>query len=84
MPRLKCLFVVALLLNVHMAAARETCADLWAIWNHIATRKRSGDLFPPQRTRELWLDPAIAVNQQGGACGWAIQVRVRLDGYQAV
>lgn len=69
------------------AAAQETIADVWAIWNHLLTAKRSGALFPgidgdPDQ-REMFLDPAVALNSAGGCAGWQIQIRVQLWGYQA-
>lgn len=65
----------------HAAAAEQVCADLWAIWNHLREAKRNGDLFAP-REREFFFDPAVPVNQQGGAAGWQITVRTALDGYR--
>lgn len=64
----------------HAAAAQQTSADLWAIWNHLKQAHRDETLFPPKR-REFALDPAVAVNPQGGCAGWQISLRVRLDGY---
>jgi hypothetical protein len=62
--------------------ARDTLGDLWAIWNYLASRKRDGTLWPPH-TREFLFDPAVPVNQQGGAAGWQIQLKVHLGGYVA-
>lgn len=62
------------------AAAAETTADVWAIWSYLKTRKRAETLFAP-KTREFFLDPAVAVPLGGGAGGWQIQIRVQLDGY---
>lgn len=62
-------------------AAATMNADLWAIWNTVSTRKRADLLFAP-RERELMMDPASALNQQGGCCGWQIPIRVQLDGYR--
>lgn len=64
-------------------AARETYGDLWAIWNHLITKYRAGDLFPsPSSNREFIFDPALPVRQQGGAGGWEISIRVQLGGYR--
>lgn len=60
--------------------ARQTNADVWAIWNHVRSAKRRGALFAPVE-RELFMDPAVALNQLGGAAGWAVTVRTSLDGY---
>lgn len=62
-------------------AARQTNADLWAIWNHLTRAKRDGTLFQPDQV-EVFFDPAVALNQQGGCAGWAIQLRVSLEGYR--
>lgn len=67
----------------HLAVATQTSSDLWAIWNTVKSMKRSETLFAP-RSREFFFDPAVAVNQQGGAAGWQITVRTELDGYSAV
>lgn len=66
-------------------AAAATLADVWAIWNYVVNRKRDGLLYPDDqgnaKSRELVLDPAVPLNQQGGAGGWQIQIRVELPGY---
>lgn len=62
------------------AVAAQTNADLWAVQNHLRAAKRAGTLFPP-REREFFIDPAVAVNQEGGAAGWQIGIRVQLGGY---
>lgn len=64
----------------HVAAI--TMADVWAIWNWISTHKRAQTLFGPSR-REVALDPAYAIQTQGGAAGWQVPVRVQLDGFIA-
>lgn len=64
------------------AATQQSSADVWAIWNHVQEAKRTGVLFAP-REREFLMDSPIAVNQQGGACGWQIGIRTELDGYLA-
>lgn len=62
------------------ADAYATLGDLWAIWNHLATLKRAEALYPPKR-REMFFDPAVAVNTSGGIAGWQLQIRVELDGF---
>lgn len=64
----------------HAAVAQQISQDIWAIWNHLNKAKRAGLLFAP-RERELFFDPAQPMNQEGGACGWQIPIRVQLDGY---
>jgi hypothetical protein len=68
------------------AASKLTCADAWALWNHLKTAKKNKTLFVDDRgsaEREFTIDPAIALNIQGGVAGWQIQVRVELPGYVA-
>ena len=66
------------------AAAVETYADLWAIWNELRTAHRAGTLFDADAgpvSRELFFDPAFPLNPQGGCAGWLIPIRVSLGGY---
>lgn len=65
------------------AASEKIDADLWAIWNHLVHGKRTGVYFAPNE-RELVLEPAFAINTQGGCGGWQIPIRVQLSGYQPV
>lgn len=62
------------------AASAIMYADLWAIWMNLKQMKATDALFPPKQ-REFELMPAVAINQQGGACGWQIPIRVNLYGY---
>lgn len=62
------------------AVSQVTTADLWAIWAHIKAGKRAATFFAPKE-RELFIDPAVSLNQAGGVCGWEITIRVQLDGY---
>lgn len=62
------------------AIAKQTNADLWAILNHLRAAKRQERLFAPKE-REFFIDPAVALNQEGGAAGWQITVRTALHGY---
>lgn len=62
-------------------AAKQTNADLWAIWNGLRTAKREETLFPP-REREFFFDPAFPISIQGGCAGWLIPFRVTLGGYK--
>lgn len=63
------------------AAAAVVNRDLWAIWNFLVDRKRTGELFGGD-CREFSLDPASSIGSQGGAGGWQIPVRVHLGGYR--
>jgi len=60
--------------------SKQVYSDLWAIWNHVRAAKNAGLLFPPQQ-REMELQPALPIPQQGGVCGWQITVRVNVYGY---
>jgi len=62
-------------------AAQVIDSDLWAIWNHLAALKRAGLLFPPDKTRVMFFDPAVAVNTSGGTGGWQLQFRVEMPSY---
>lgn len=67
------------------AAAAETNGDLWTVWNYLVHAKAQKQLFSPApdgNRREVTLDPAVSLRSQGGCGGWAITVRVQLDGYQ--
>lgn len=65
--------------------SRQTCADMWAIWNHVSRAVRAKTLFTSTSDqREVFFDPAVAQIQQGGCAGWGIGIRVALDGYVPV
>ncbi len=66
----------------HLLAAEETNSDLWAVWNHLASEKRTGALFPPNE-REFELSDALAVSG-GGCAGWQIPIRVQIDGFRPI
>lgn len=61
-------------------AARVTQQDVWAIWNHLASRQRAGDLFEGS-CMPFYFDPPAPQSPQGGSAGWAFQVRVEIGGY---
>lgn len=61
-------------------SARQSSADLWAALSGIRQAKREERLFAPE-DREFFIDPTVAVNQQGGAVGWQVNLRTQLDGY---
>lgn len=65
----------------HAAATRNTNQDVWAIWNWTREAKRVAKLFAPKE-REFYQDQPIALNPEGGCCGWQITVRTELDGYR--
>lgn len=66
------------------ASAEETFGDLWALWNVLKQEHRAGNLFDAEAgpgSRELFFDPAIPLNPQGGCAGWLVPLRVSLGGY---
>lgn len=71
------------------AVAAQTNGDVWAIWNHLASLKRAGQLFAwsdraGHQTREMEFGPAVALATSGGCAGWQIEVRVQLSGYDTL
>lgn len=68
------------------AAAQQTLSDIWTIWNHLLTLKRDGLIFAgtdgDPHQREMFLDPAVALNSAGGCAGWQLPIRVQLGGYR--
>jgi hypothetical protein len=65
-------------------AAEEIDADLWCLWNELRQLHRSGALFDAPAgpgSRDLFFDPAVSLNPQGGCAGWLIPIRVQLGGY---
>lgn len=64
------------------ASARETYSDVWALWNTLSEMKRQKTLFQTGCAREVYLLPGVALVAEGGCSGWAIGVRVQLDGYR--
>lgn len=66
------------------AAAEQTYADLWALWNELRAAHRAGTLFAADAgpgSRELFFDAAFPLNPQGGCAGWLVPMRVSLGGY---
>jgi len=61
------------------AVAEQTNADVWALWNHLQSLWRSGDLF--KLCGEVFWDGARAIQPSGGCVGWTLGIRVSLDGY---
>lgn len=62
-------------------SAAEILGDVWAVWNHLATMKRTELLFAPTH-RKMFFDGAVAVPTSGGAAGWQMPFKVQLDGYR--
>lgn len=63
-------------------ASKRVYEDVWAVWNYCADKKRKAQLFAPKE-REFYFDSALAQNQLGACCGWAIPIRVQLNGWRA-
>lgn len=66
------------------AAAAQTSSDLWAIINFTRQAVRANALFvnPHSDRREVFFDPQVVLPSQGGMVGWAVPIRVQLDGYR--
>lgn len=66
------------------ATAETTLADLWALWNELRAAHRAGTLFDADAgpgSRELFFDPAVPLDPQGGCAGWLVPLRVSFGGY---
>lgn len=62
------------------AAAEQTNADAWALWNHIYNLIRADDLLA--RCLEIFWDGMRPIAPSGGCGGWTLSLRVQLDGYE--
>lgn len=63
------------------AAAEQTNADAWALWNHVWNLARSGSLFT--LCDEVFWDGMRAINPSGGCGGWTLTLRAELQGYES-
>jgi hypothetical protein len=61
------------------AAAEQTNADAWALYNHIFSMWRSGDFL--SLCSNLVFEGAQSVGEQGKCAGWTMTLRAALDGY---
>lgn len=61
------------------AAAAQTNADAWALWNHIWNMIRAGCLL--RRCRPVTMSMR-ALEQKGQFGGWALTLTGQLDGYE--
>jgi hypothetical protein len=61
------------------AAAEQTNADAWALYNHIFAMWRSGDFL--SLCSNLLFEGARSVGEQGKCAGWTLSLRAMLDGY---
>lgn len=64
------------------AAAEQTNADAWALWNHLWNMWRADALFT--MCGEVFWDGLRPVNPSGGCAGWTLNLRVSLEGYEEV
>ena len=60
--------------------AAQINADGWALWNHIYSMVRAGELF--MLCGEVFWDGLRSVTPSGGCGGWNLVLRVELDGYE--
>jgi hypothetical protein len=61
------------------AAAEQTNADAWALYNHIFALWRSGGFLTV--CSNLIFEGARSVGEQGKCAGWTMTLRAMLDGY---
>lgn len=64
------------------AASEQVNADAWALWEHIYALVCAEALF--SLCKEVFWDGLTALVPQGGCGGWVVNLRVTLDGYEAV
>ena len=64
------------------AAAEQTNADGWALWNHIWNLIRSGDLF--SLCGPVSWDGLRAINPSGGCGGYTLTLRAEVEGYRGL
>lgn len=63
------------------AAAAQTNADVWALWNHLWNLAREGQLFGG-KCRLIYMDRAQALEPSGGIGGWTLTIRAQTEGYE--
>jgi hypothetical protein len=64
------------------AAAAQTNADGWALWNYMWNVNRSGSADPlVSLCDEIFMDGMTPILPSGGCCGWTLNMRVELAGY---
>src|SRR5262249_6223539 len=61
------------------AAASQTTAAAWALWNHLWNLWTADELF--SCCGEVFWDGLRALPQNGGCGGWSLTLRASLDGY---
>jgi hypothetical protein len=64
------------------AAAEQTNADGWALWNYLWNVNRAGSSDPIVSLCDEWyMDSMIPLNPSGGLFGWTLNIRAELAGY---
>lgn len=67
------------------AAAQQTDADGWALWNHLYNIWHSEGADPPFTfCNEVFFEGMRALPEEGGRAGWVLVMRTILDGYNEV
>jgi hypothetical protein len=61
-------------------AAQKTQQDVWAIWNYLKSRQKTGDLFEGS-CMPFAMNPPAPQSPQGGSAGWAFQIEVEIGGF---
>ena len=62
------------------AAAEQTDADAWALYNHLWNMVRAGALL--SICSEVFFDGLRALDPSGGCGGWVLTLRAQVDGYE--
>lgn len=61
-------------------SAQQIQEDAWSIWNGVRTAQ--DDLF--DACLGVYFDGGLPIPESGGYVGWQFQIRVSIDGYEAV
>lgn len=62
------------------AAAEQTNADAWALWNHLFNMIRNDELFA--LCSQVFWNGMRPIAPSGGCGGWTASFNVQLDGYE--
>lgn len=64
------------------AAAAQTNADGWALWNYLWNINRKGSTDPIVSLCDEWyMDSMAPLQPSGGCAGWLLSIRAELAGY---
>jgi hypothetical protein len=63
------------------AAAEQTNADAWALWNYIFNLISAGELF--RLCEKIQWNGLRSIVPSGGCGGWLLVLTVQTDGYES-